>query len=174
MRIRIRRDDSSDEHPSDEPDAGGIVVARPAGAKEASDLTDEAEKGGWPESAPSQTTWAMVACQCTLTGRSYQLAFRKEHDTLVLVSIDPTVTPGTSKDMGGVEGPFDWAIFECPECGRTWRKAGDTEPPFPVVFCSCRIEWGQRRQWPDRSGWSAPSPSPNRTCDFHRIRLSIR
>ena len=24
------------------------------------------------------------------------------------------------------------------------------------------------------SGWSAPSPSPNRACDFHHIRLSIR
>ena len=34
------------------------------------------------------------------------------------------------------------------------------------------IGWGRRRQWPDCSGWSAPSPPPNRTCDFHRIRLS--
>ena len=151
------------------------MVARPAGAKEASDLTDEAEKGGWPESAPSQTTWAMVACQCTLTGRSYQLAFRKEHDTLVLVSIDPTVTPGTSKDMGGVEGPFDWAIFECPECGRTWRKAGDTEPPFPVVFCSCRSLFCSRegvRRKKGRSGeewwWRCPKCGTDA-----RIRMKV-
>ena len=36
------------------------------------------------------------------------------------------------------------------------------------------IEWGQRRRWPNCFGWFAPSPSPNRTCDFHRIRLSAR
>ena len=36
------------------------------------------------------------------------------------------------------------------------------------------IEWGRRRQWPEYSGWFAPSPSPTRTCDFHHIRLSIR
>ncbi len=37
-----------------------------------------------------------------------------------------------------------------------------------------RIEWGRRRQWPEYSGWFAPSPSPNRTCPFQGIRLSIR
>ena len=50
----------------------------------------------------------------------------------------------------------------------------DNGPEFTSKRLDQCIEWGRRRQWPDRSGWSAPSPSPNRTCDFHRIRLSIR
>ena len=46
--------------------------------------------------------------------------------------------------------------------------------PTPLPESRSRIEWGRRRRWPGGPGWSAPSPSPNRTCDFHRIRLSIR
>ena len=46
--------------------------------------------------------------------------------------------------------------------------------PTPLPESRTSIEWGRRRRWPGGPGWSAPSPSPNRTCDFHRIRLSIR
>ena len=56
----------------------------------------------------------------------------------------------------------------CDELLAVWRS-GESSFDLPPKFW---IGWGRRRQWPDCSGWSAPSPPPNRTCDFHRIRLS--
>ena len=129
MTIHIRRDDDTPE-PQQEPPERAIVVEGAGQAKAAVVPRSEGP--------PVQTTWAMVACQCTSTGRSYQLAFRKDEDAFVLKSIDRNVAPTTARDASGVEGPFNWAAFTCPECGRGWSKAGEDRPAWPVILCSCR------------------------------------
>ena len=106
-----------------------IAKDSPSGAASERDETPGAT------SPPSQTSWAIVNCQCTVTGRSYQLAFRRQAGTYVLVSIDRAASPNASKDMDGLTGPFDWTAFECPECGASWtkyRKRG-----LFVILCSC-------------------------------------
>ena len=138
MPIRIIRDDSQDRPPTEEVDPQSIVVATQGEAKEPADDAGEATKILADKGPPVQTTWAMVQCQCTLSGRSYQLVFRKEEGSFVLISVDRTVDSTARKDMSGIEGPFDWAAFECPECSGTWEKTDATAPAWPVILCSCQ------------------------------------
>jgi predicted RNA-binding Zn-ribbon protein involved in translation (DUF1610 family) len=80
----------------------------------------------------------MVECQCTRSGRSFQLVFRKEEGSFVLKSVDRAVDSDARKDMSGIEGPFDWTAFKCPECNRKWEKTDGTTPVWPVILCSCQ------------------------------------
>ena len=122
------------------------------------------------ENTPPQTTWAMVACRCTSTGQSFQLAFRKEDETYVLASIDHHVKSNTSEDMSGIDGPFDWSMFACPnvdgpggpgsrtirvEWARRWSTA-------PAVTCSVlpRGSVEIRKRATTRGGGSAPAAKP--------------
>ena len=56
----------------------------------------------------------------------------------MLISVDRTVDSDAHKDMSGIEGPFDWAAFECPECNRSWEKTDGMAPVWPVILCSCQ------------------------------------
>ena len=119
MPIRIVRDDETDSGTSEKPPKHIVVTA-----VSYSPLEQYPVQAGRPntdsKSISKQTGWAMVACRCTATGRLFQLAFRKEGKTYVLASIDRQVGSNTSEDMSGIDGPFDWSMFACPECGRTW------------------------------------------------------
>jgi hypothetical protein len=78
----------------------------------------------------------MVACRCTVSGASYQLAFRREAGTYVLRSVDRGGSATVAKDMDELEGPFDWTAFECPDCEASWeryRKRG-----LYVILCTCK------------------------------------
>ena len=168
MPIRIMRDDAAERHSAEQPDIEPIVVRRSDTAKEADVKTEETKLKAGSESPPSQTTWAMVGCQCTLTQRSYQLAFRKEGGTYVLRSIDRQLAPTASKDMSGIEGSFDWRIFACPECARTWRRSKKEEAVPPVIYCTCRSLFCTARGLQKQEGksgdewwWSCPK------CGIH-------
>lgn len=136
MPIRIIRDDSPEYTPEDAGDLQTIVVSGSQERAEDQKPADEAPSMQ-SQGPPVQTTWAMVNGQCTMTRSYYQLAFRREGETFVLKSVDPNVSSSASKDMSGVEGPFDWAAFACPGCGRDWGRADASEAPWPVIVCSC-------------------------------------
>ena len=150
MPIRIRRDDTPDPEPAGDQAIVVTTEDEPPGLGPMS--AGQAKDGGWTGDTPTQTTWAMVSCECTLTGQAYQLVFRNEGDTFVLKSIDRAVSSTTARDMGGIDGPFDWAVFQCPECGRGWQKESDVEPAWPVVFCSCRSLLCSKRGVQSRKG----------------------
>ena len=135
MPIRIRRDDPAEPPPLDEIEQPEIVVDARSVEDSPAAVPTEPGETPWATAPPSQTSWAMVNCRCTVTGRSYQLAFRRKEGTYVLMSIDRAASPNASKDMDGLAGPFDWTAFECPECGASWskyRKGG-----LFVILCSC-------------------------------------
>ena len=139
MPIKIVRDYAADSGPGEE-HLRPIVVDGAASSSSEQYAVQADKPKAVPESIPTQTAWAMVACLCTSTGRSFQLAFRKEGKTYVLASIDRQVGSNTSEDMSGIDGPFDWSMFACPECGRTWGTGklddkGGMGPP--VIHCSC-------------------------------------
>ena len=140
MPIRIRRDDEPvgqpEPDPVPQPDivvTAGTPPEAPAAQIAATPPTKWAEE-------PTQTSWAMVGCQCTVTGRSYQLALRREKGTYTLKSIDPGAAPVGAKDsnsssLNQLGGPFDWTGFECPDCEASWsryRKRG-----LYIINCSC-------------------------------------
>ena len=171
MPIRIVRDDTSDHGPGDERPRPIVVDGAASSSSEQSRASADRPKT-IPESIPKQTAWAMVACRCTSTGRSFQLAFRKEGETYVLASIDRNVGPNASKDMSGIDGPFDWSTFACPECGMAWGTHKSDEKGRmgpPVVHCSCRNLFctgeGLRRETKKGDGswwWKCPQCQTNR------------
>ena len=139
MPIRIVRDDESDRGPEKMHSRPIMVDGISSSFSEQYAVQADKPKAV-PKSIPTQTGWAMVACRCTSTGRSFQLAFRKEGETYVLASIDRHVGSNTSTDMSGIDGPFDWKLFACPECGRAWGtgKSGEQSGMGPpVILCSC-------------------------------------
>ena len=135
MPIRIRRDDPSEPLPQEEPDRPEIVVQPAPAAERPAPAGPEAKRAGWSDGAPSQTSWAMVSCRCTVSGASYQLAFRREAGAYVLRSVDRGGSAAVAKDLDGLKGPFDWTAFECPDYEASWsryRKRG-----LYVILCSC-------------------------------------
>ena len=172
MPIRIVRDDASDSQPEEEREPRLIVVDGAASSSSGQYGAPADKPKVIPESIPTQTAWAIVACRCTSTGRSFQIAFRRDGDTYVLQSMDRHVSSSTSKDMSGIEGPFNWGMFACPECGRTWGtgktdEKGGTGPP--VIHCSCRNLFctaeGLRRETKkgdDSWWWKCPHCRTNR------------
>ena len=144
--------DQPEPSPIDQPDPPPIVVtgqAGPGARAEPAETTRTAER---TEGLPAQTTWTLASCQCTMTGGSYVLAFRKEGDTYVLKSIDRSAGPETSTGIDNVYGPFNWAAFACPECGRAWSSDGGEEAVFPVIRCSCRSLFCTRKGVERRKG----------------------
>ena len=172
MPIRIVRDDASDSRPGEEREPTPIVVDAAASSSHGQYSVPIESPKPVPESVPAQTSWAMVACRCTSTGQSFQLAFRKQGETYVLASIDRHLGSDTSEDMSGIEGPFDWSMFACPECGRAWGtgkadEKGGMGPP--VVHCSCSNLFctaeGLRRDTKKGGGswwWKCPRCRTNR------------
>ena len=172
MPIRIVRDDASDSEGPGEEHPRPIVVDDAASLSSKQYTVQADIPKAAPENTPPQTTWAMVACRCTSTGQSFQLAFRKEDETYVLASIDHHVESNTSEDMSGIDGPFDWSIFACPECGRAWGTGKSDEKGGmgpPVVHCSCNNLFctakGLRRdteKGDDAWWWKCPRCQTNR------------
>ena len=139
MPIRIRRDDEPAERP--EPDAvpQPEIVVNAGAAPETPTQENSAPPSKWAEE-PTQTSWAMVGCRCTVTGRGYQLALRREKGTYVLKSIDPGASPdgaksGKSSSLNQLGGPFDWTGFECPDCEASWSRY--RQRGLYIINCSC-------------------------------------
>lgn len=137
MPIRVIRDYGSYEEPAEGPARQAIVIERETTATEPIDAVPAGGSKQEMEETPGVTSWGLVSCQCTLTGGSYQLAFRREGKAFVLKSVDPVAGKGSQREMSGIEGPFNWDAFVCPECSITWGKGADAEPPFPVIKCTC-------------------------------------
>ncbi len=173
MPIRIIRDDTPGEaRPDNDADLPAIVVKPPdttynrpkdppADQVKQPPIESKApsiEAKGSPDAngLPKPTTWAMVACQCTTTGRSYQLTFRHENDQFVLKAIDRQISGAASNDVGGIEGPFEWSGFECPECRRGWTKGDDNTPAWPVLMCSCKSLFCTRKGVYSKKGKDGP------------------
>ncbi len=147
MPIRIVRDDTPGEaRPDNDADLPAIVV-KPPGSNGSSPMEPprdeakqppmDAKKGGDENGVPKPTTWVMVACKCTSSGRSYQLTFRHENEQFVLKAIDRQISGAASTDVSGIQGPFEWSGFECPECRRGWTKGDGSAPAWPVLMCTC-------------------------------------
>jgi hypothetical protein len=137
MPIRVVRDSSSQEEQPRVPDLPSIVVEKSVNKtvsiKEKSPVGPKAEVGVHPGPA----SWALVSCQCTITGMSYQLAFRQQGKTYVLQSPNQSSAQGVSQDTNSIPGPFNWQAFVCLGCGVTWAGGPNPELPFPVVKCTC-------------------------------------
>jgi hypothetical protein len=83
--------------------------------EQAKHLSAENDTPQIKDDTPKSTTWAMVGCRCTDTGRTFQLTFRHENDQFTLKSIDRHISDAASKDAGTIKGFFEWDGFECPE-----------------------------------------------------------
>ncbi len=160
MPIRVRRDDVPDGQSSGQADQQPLItVTEQAAMKGPSGPTVATEKAQPTGEVPSQTTWAVVSGKCTLTKRPYLLTFRKEGDTFALKSVERDESSTALEDMTGIEGPFDWTAFACPECGITWSKGGGKGPECPVIACSCRSLFctargvGRKKGRPDNEWW---------------------
>lgn len=147
MPIRIVRDNTPDgPRPDNGSDLPAIVVTpqnteyemqTDPDREQAKHLSAENNTPQIKDDTPKSTTWAMVGCRCTATGRTFQLTFRHENDQFTLKSIDRHISDAASKDAGTIKGPFEWGGFECPECHRGWTKEDDTAPAWPVIMCVC-------------------------------------
>jgi len=140
MPIRIRRDDEPAERSETDavPQPEIVVNARAAPEAPTSQETS-VPPSKWAEE-PTQTSWAMVGCRCTVTGRGYQLALRREKGTYVLKSIDPGASSdgaeaGKSNSLNQLGGPFDWTGFECPDCEASWSRY--RQRGLYIINCSC-------------------------------------
>ena len=136
MPIRVIRDRDTEQR-LNEPVQRTIVIDGSTRPKSSSEPISPVRPKQDPEQQPGVTSWALVSCACTMTGKSYQLVFRREAETFVLKSIDRAMDEGDTKGTSGVDGPFNWDAFQCPECGISWTKGSNSDLPFPVLKCSC-------------------------------------
>ena len=114
-----------------------IVIEGPTRPKGSPDTVARSEPKQDMAVHTGESSWAIVPCECTLTGTAFQLVFRREGKEFVLKSIDRFAGQGKSQQSSRIEGPFNWQGFACPECGISWAKEGASQPPFPVIRCSC-------------------------------------
>ena len=139
MPIRIRRDDDPAERPETDAVPQPEIVVNARAAPDAPTTQETSvPPSKWAEE-PTQTSWAMVGCRCTVTGRGYQLALRREKGTYVLKSIDPGASSdaeaGKSSSLNQLGGPFDWTGFECPDCEASWSRY--RQRGLYIINCSC-------------------------------------